>query len=216
VHRGVALRAASAGDGAALPPPVVTASGRFAFRRLPPGEALVLEVTPHGVPFFPARLELPPAAEETRHVRVALAPRRGYPFAPGDLVIHRCLHGPEGPIAGAEVAPEPTSGFLAAPSRTDADGEFVLYLRPGPSGDSTRVAAPPRRVGLVFALGAERRLLPEDAGPALPDRGRTVPPEPEDAIRWDLLTPLRADDGPGARSAQPSGPPPRPRRGQRS
>ena len=134
VHRGLALRAIPAGGGAPLAPRAVTASGRFAFRGIAPGQEVLLVVEPEEAPFLPERLALPPAADPAqpvRQARLVLVPHRGYPFAAGDCVLHHRLVAEGAPVAGALVAPEEGAGLLAAPARTDRDGEFVLYLRPG-------------------------------------------------------------------------------------
>lgn len=230
VHRGVELRALLAGGGAAAGPAAVTLSGRFAFRGIAPEAAVTLLVTPRGAPFFPERVEVPPgggtAAAAVRLARVVLAPHRGYPFAAGDGVIHGRLLDEGRPVVGVGVAVEEGAGILASPARTDADGEFVLHLRPNgsrrPNGGAARpVAAEPmppgleaaparaepseRRIGLVFTRGGERRRLPAEAGPVLPMRGRVGP---ADAIRWEALQPIE-EMAPAAGAE-------RPRRGPRA
>lgn len=218
VHRGVELRALLAGgSGAAAGTAAVTPSGRFAFRGIAPEAAVTLLVTPRGAPFFPERVEVPPGdsgvAVAVRQARVVLVPHRGYPFAAGDSVIHGRLLDEGRPVAGAGVAVEDGAGVLASPARTDADGEFVLHLRPDGSrrsnGGVARLAAaepmppglevPPakaeaseRRIGLVFTRGGERRRLPAKAAPVLPVRGRVAPIGPEDAVRWEGLVPVEA------------------------
>ncbi|MBD0273511.1 MAG: hypothetical protein ICV73_16480, partial [Acetobacteraceae bacterium] len=220
VHRDVAVRAVLGKHGPVLKPSAVSASGRFVFRGIAPGEPATLVATPRGAPFFPAEMEVPPAASPSapRQARVVLVPHRGYPFAAEDsVVLHRLLAGGK-PVVGAEVALDDggAAGLLAAPARTDADGEFVLHLRPDgarrpPNGGAPRPAAdgpmPPglgaaptkpagpaaeRRLGLVFTRGKERRRLPAEAGPILPARGRVAPAGPEDAIRWEALVPMDA------------------------
>jgi hypothetical protein len=207
VHQGIDLRALVVDGGLELAPTVVTPSGRFAFRRLPPGEAMVLRATPLDAPFLPARLVVPGASKpaRTRPARIILVPRRGYPFAAKDRVIHRCLRTIEGPVAGAEVAPDPATALLAMPARTDADGEFVLLVRtngagwtdgaapgarapmpPGLSPGPAPVVAP-RRLGLVFTFDGERRYLPAGKGPILRQRGQSGPAGPDFVIYWDQL-----------------------------
>jgi hypothetical protein len=206
VRQGIDLCARMEG-GLELAPMVVTPSGRFAFPWLPPGEAMVLRATPRDAPFLPARLDVPAASEPAgmRQVRIILVPHRRYPFAAGDRVIHRCLRTVDGPIAGAEVAPDPATALLAMPGRTDADGEFVLLVKtnragwtdgaapgarapmpPGLSPGPAPVAAP-RRLGLVFTLDGEKRYLPAEKGPILHERGRSAPAGPDFVIYWDQL-----------------------------
>jgi hypothetical protein len=211
VHRDIGVRVLLAGDAMVLPA-AVTASGRFVFRKIAPDEPAMLLVMPREAPFLPERVEVPPAAAPlTRQIRVVLVPHRAYVFPPGDAVIHQRLLAKDRPAAGVGVAVEDGAGILAAPARTDDDGEFVLHLRapsrrgrpngtarpatvepmpPGLEAAVARPAASERRLGLVFTRGSERRRLPAEAGPALPIRGLVRPAGPGDVIRWEDLVPM--------------------------
>jgi hypothetical protein len=215
VCRGVTVSAVYARGGEAVRSPAETISGRFAFRGIEAGQPIVLRVTPRDVPFFPVSQELTPSAGN-RLSRIVLVPRRDYPFSPADLVIHQRLIAAEGPVASASVALEETPGLLGAPARTDADGEFVLFLRsngtrrpqvetspsgpmpPGLEHEPIRQTATERRIGLLFTRDAQVRRLPSEEGLILPRRGRLLPSGPDDVIRWENLLPVDQGSTPTA------------------
>ena len=190
----------------AAPRPSLTASGRFAFRRLMPDTPIRLTVTPWNAPFFTMEHELLALPKEGL-VRMVLVPRRDYRFDTQARVIHHRLVDHDVPVAGADVTIFEGNGLRAAPSRTDADGEFVLFLRsngarrpaseaaaagPMPPGLETlpaRSPAPEQRVSVLFAWGGERRRLPSQSALVVPLRGWLRPSGVDDVIRWEDLLP---------------------------
>lgn len=103
--------------------PTLNPSGYYTFLDLPAGRYHVLVNSEN---YMDEKVTVDIKAGSYSFEEIILTPKPCYPFSPGETLVRGTLRDASGPIAGASLKGSMHAGSFS--SRTDANGEFVIFF----------------------------------------------------------------------------------------